>query len=126
MHMEESRHILLVEDDPLLVDIYRTRLSQAGFSVDVVSSGDRAVAEVKEHSPDLVLLDIVLPHQDGWDILRDLREEGLLDRTKVIILSNLGQQEDIRKGKELGASAYLIKAHYTPSQIVEEITRIAS
>lgn len=118
------KKILLVEDDPLLIDIYSTKLKQSGFEVRVVDNGEKALAAVKEQKPDLVLLDIVLPHIDGWDILQNLRSAEESKGIQIVILSNLGQKEEIAKGLRLGAAKYLIKAHYTPSEIVQEITNL--
>ena len=122
--MTENRtmkKILLVEDDPLLVDVYSTRLKQSGFEVRVVESGEKALAAAEEQKPDLVLLDIVLPHIDGWDVLQSLRSSEKLKDAQIVILSNLGQKEEVAKGLALGAAKYLIKAHYTPSEIVQEV-----
>ncbi|OHA78007.1 MAG: hypothetical protein A3G10_02380 [Candidatus Wildermuthbacteria bacterium RIFCSPLOWO2_12_FULL_49_9] len=118
------KKILLVEDDPLLVDIYTTKLRQSGFEGQVAEQGEKALAAIEEGKPDLVLLDIVLPSMDGWDILRQVREIEKFRGIPIIILSNLGQKEEIEKGLRLGASKYLIKAHYTPSQIAEEVVKL--
>jgi len=119
-----SKSILLVEDDPFLIDIYTTKLKESGFGVEVASDGESALRKVKEKEPDLVILDIVLPQLDGWEILRQIKSDPKLKNIKIIILSNLGQKEEVEKGVELGAVKYLIKAHYTPSQVVEEIKEI--
>lgn len=116
--------ILLVEDDPFLIDIYTTKLKEAGFSIEVAVNGEEAIRKIKEKRPDLVVLDIVLPQIDGWEILRKIKSEPKFKNLKVIILSNLGQKEEVEKGMDLGAVKYLIKAHYTPSQVVEEIKKI--
>jgi DNA-binding response OmpR family regulator len=116
--------VLLVEDDPLLIDIYTTKLKQSGFEVVVVEKGEQAFQTVLEEMPDVVLLDIVLPHVDGWDILKSLKERAETKNIQVVILSNLGQKEEIEKGLELGAALYLIKAHYTPSEVVEEVNKL--
>ena len=118
------KKILLIEDDLLLVDIYSTKLKQSGFEVFVEQSGEKALAAAEEQQPDLVLLDIVLPHIDGWDILHNLRASKKLKGARIVILSNLGQKEEIAKGLALGAAKYLIKAHYTPSEIVQEIINL--
>jgi len=116
--------ILLIEDDPLLIDIYTTKLKQVGFEVTVVENGGQAVVAVEENHPDIVLLDIVLPQVDGWDILRKIKQEESTKHIPVFVLSNLGQKEEIEKGIRLGATKYLIKAHYTPSEVVKEIQKI--
>ena len=118
------KHILLVEDDPFLIDIYTTKMKESGFVVEVASDGESALRKIKEKTPSLVILDIVLPQLDGWEILRQIKSDPKLKKIKIIILSNLGQKEEVEKGVELGATKYLIKAHYTPSQVVEEIKQI--
>ena len=116
--------ILLVEDDPLLIDIYTTKLREFNFEVQVVADGDKVKEEIVKFKPDLVVLDIVLPHMDGWDILRQIRGDKELRETKVMILSNLGQKDEVDRGIELGAVRYLIKADYTPTQIIKVIEKI--
>jgi len=118
--------ILLVEDDPFLIDIYKNKLSKAGFEIDVAEEGETALRKIKEKKPDLVLLDIVLPGTDGWEILKKIRTEMGFKDLKVLILSNLSQKEEVEKGMELGATKYLIKAHYTPSEVVKEIKKLLS
>lgn len=118
------KKILLVEDEPFLIDIYTTKLKKAGFGVSVARDGDSALRVVKEEKPELVLLDIVLPHIDGWEILRKIKSNKELKEVKIIVLSNLGQKQEVEKGLKLGATKYLIKAHYTPTEIIEEIKNI--
>ncbi len=118
------KKILLIEDDPFLIDIYTTKLKEAGFSTEVAVDGEETIRKMKEKKPDLVILDIILPKIDGWAILKKIKSEPKLKNLKVIILSNLGQKEEVKKGMDLGAVKYLIKAHYTPSQVVEEIKKI--
>ena len=116
--------IVLVEDDPLLIDIYATKFREAGFQVAVVDRGDAAAGVIEKERPDIVVLDIVLPQKDGWDILRSVKSNPKTKDIKVVMLSNLGQKEEIEKGMALGAAGYLIKAHYTPSQVVKEIRKL--
>jgi len=118
------KNILLIEDDPFLIDIYTTKLKESDFLVEVASQGEEAIRKVKEKPFDLVLLDIVLPKLDGWEILRQIKAESKLKDLKVIILSNLSQKEEVEKGMNLGADKYLIKAHYTPSEVAEEIKKV--
>lgn len=119
--MEGRRTIVLIEDDPLLVDIYSTKFKEAGFEVQVADSGEKALAVLPKASPLVIVMDIVLPHVDGWELLEAMQNMQNLDSTKILVLSNLGQKEEIEKGLALGADRYLIKAHFTPSQVVEEI-----
>jgi len=118
------KRILLVEDDPFLIEIYTAKFKESGFSVEVVTSGDMVLAKMKETNPDVVLLDVVLPNMDGWEILRAIKKNPWFKNIKVVILSNLGEKEDVEKGLKIGADKYLIKSHYTPSEIIEEVKRI--
>ena len=118
------KSILLVEDDPFLIDIYTTKLKEAGFSVEVAEDGEECLRKLKEEKPVLLLLDIVLPGLNGWEILRKIKEDDGLKIIKVIILSNLGEKDEVEKGMKMGAVKYLVKAHYTPSEVVEEIKKI--
>jgi DNA-binding response OmpR family regulator len=122
--MENTKSILLVEDDPFLIDIYTTKLKESGFAVETADSGEEVLNKTKEKKFDLVILDIVLPQVDGWEIIGKIKSDPESKDLKVIILSNLGQKEEVEKGMKLGAEKYLIKAHYTPSQVVEEIKKI--
>ena len=115
------KSILLVEDDPFLIEIYTTKFREAGFSVEVAADGETVLEKIIKTKPDLVLLDIVLPNIDGWEILRAIKNNSSLKNTMVVILSNLSEKEDVEKGLKIGAAKYLIKSHYTPSEVVEEV-----
>ena len=118
------KSILLVEDDPFLIDIYSTKFREANFDVSVVSSGEEVLEKIEKKEPALLLLDIVLPDLDGWGVLKKIRDDKRFEDISIIILSNLGQRTDVRKGLDLGASKYLIKAHYTPAMVVEEVKKL--
>lgn len=118
------RKILLIEDDPFLVDIYTTGLMKAGYQIEVARDGETGIKKIKEFQPDLLVLDIILPKADGWQILNKLRENQKKDKLKIVILSNLGEKEEIKKGLELGVVKYFVKAEYTPTEIIEEIKKI--
>lgn len=118
------KQVLLIEDDPFLIDIYTTKLRESGFSIEVATDGKEGLRKLKEKKFQLLVLDIVLPHIDGWKILNEIKNEKKLKNLKIMILSNLGQKEEIKKGLEFGASKYLIKAHYTPSEVVDEIKKL--
>ena len=121
------KQILLVEDDPFLIDIYTTKFKEEGFSVEVANDGEeglRKLGEGDEEKFDLLILDIVLPHVDGWEILKEIKANEKLKNLKIVILSNLGQKGEVEKGVKLGATKYLIKAHYTPSEVVAEIKQL--
>jgi len=116
--------ILLAEDDEFIIDIYTKKLEQEGFSVESAKDGEEALLKIKEKVFDLVLLDIVLPKLDGWQVLQEIRKDPRFEKTKIVVLSNLGQKSEVEKGVDLGAAKYLIKANYSPSQMVKEIKKI--
>jgi len=116
--------ILIVEDDPFLSEMYTSKLEEAGFSVDVIVDGKEGLKKILEDKPDLVLLDIVLPKMDGFEILQAVRKEPKLKEIKIIALTNLGQKEEIEKGLAFGANDYIVKAHYTPSEVVAKVRKI--
>lgn len=116
--------ILLIEDDPFLIDIYTIKLKEEGYAIEIADDGEEAMAKIKELKPNLILLDIVLPNVNGWEILRRIKKDGGLKDLKIIILSNLAEKEEVEKGMGFGADKYLVKAHYTPTEVVKEITKI--
>lgn len=122
-----GKRILVIEDDPFLTDIYQTKLKQNDYQASFAMTGEDGLLALKENKFDVLLLDIVLPKMDGWEVLETIKRDREsaanpnLNNLKIIILSNLGQKEEIKKGLDLGADGFMIKAHFTPSQIVEEI-----
>ncbi|HBE90045.1 MAG: hypothetical protein A3E37_03455 [Candidatus Andersenbacteria bacterium RIFCSPHIGHO2_12_FULL_46_9] len=117
--------ILLVEDDSFISGMYQTKLTNLGYQVELIDDGDVAAARLKQDPlPDLLLLDIVLPKKDGFEILEDLRQDERTQKLPVILLTNLGQKPDVERGIKLGADDYIIKAHYTPTEVVEKITKV--
>lgn len=119
-----SYKILIVEDDAFLADIYKTKLEMEGFKVMVAGDGERGLKMIQTKSPDLVLLDILLPKKDGFAILEEVKKSGgPIKDIPVILLTNLGQNEDVDKGLNLGAVDYLIKAHFKPAEVAEKIKK---
>lgn len=116
--------ILLVEDDPFLIDIYSTQLNEAGFQVEIAKDGEECLTKITEKKPDLLILDMVLPKMSGWEVLREIQKNENLKDLKIVVLSNLSQKREVDESMRLGVTKYLIKAHYTPSQIVTEIKKI--
>lgn len=115
--------VLIVEDDKFLRELLVSKLEVAGFSTSVAVDGTEALNKIKEESPQLILLDLVLPGLDGFEVLRQVKQDPKTSKIPVIILSNLGQQEEVEKGIKLGAEDYLIKAHFTPDEIIEKVTK---
>lgn len=118
------KKILLVEDEKTLSEMYQTKLEREKFEVISVQDGGEVLEKVKSEKPDLILLDIILPKTNGFDILSEIKSDSKLKKIPVIMLTNLGQEEDIKKGKELGAKDYIVKANSTPAQIVDKIKKL--
>lgn len=116
--------ILLVEDDPFLLDMYSTKFKEVGFDISLAQDGELALIKAQEELPDLVLLDVVLPKKDGFEILKALKSNQHTAAIPVIMLTNLGLEEDIKRGLELGAQGYIVKAHFTPTEIVAQVKGI--
>lgn len=122
--MQSSKYkILIVEDDKFLRDLLERKLIKEGYEISVAVDGEEALRKVKEEKPDLVLLDLILPGVGGFDVLVQIKKDAELSEIPVIILSNLGQKDDIEKGLKLGAMDYLIKAHFAPGEIIEKIKK---
>lgn len=120
-----NANILLVEDDSFISSMYYTKLTGIGFKVTIAEEGEAAWEQLqKDPLPDLVLLDIVLPKKDGFEILAELRKSKRTETLPVILLTNLGQKPDVERGVQLGADDYIIKAHYTPTEVVDKITKL--
>jgi DNA-binding response OmpR family regulator len=119
-----SKKILIIEDDKFLRELISRKISDEGFDVAEAVDGEEGVKKVKTEKPDLILLDLILPGIDGFEVLSRTKEDLNSASIPVIILSNLGQKEEVEKGLKLGAVDYLIKAHFTPGEIVEKIKAI--
>lgn len=123
--MAQPHTILLVEDDSFISGMYQTKLSSLGYQIELAEDGEAAWARIsRDPLPDLVLLDIVLPKKDGFEVLENIRGEKRTKELPVILLTNLGQKPDIERGVKLGADDYIIKAHFTPSEVVEKIQKV--
>jgi DNA-binding response OmpR family regulator len=113
--------VLIVEDDKFLRELLVRKLKTEGLEVSVAIEGKEALKKIREEFPQLVLLDLVLPGIDGFEVLRRIKEDPATSKVPVIILSNLGQREEVEKGIQLGANDYLVKAHFTPEEIVKKV-----
>lgn len=113
--------ILIIEDDKFLRELIARKLKNEQYEVIEAVDGEEGVKKAKETKPNLILLDLILPGIDGFEVLKKLKEDPLLEQIPVIILSNLGQREDVERGLKLGAVGYLVKAHFTPAEIIEKI-----
>ncbi len=121
----KKQKILLIEEDHFLRKIYRNKLILAGFEFIEATNGIEGLHKVIYEKPDLVLLDIILPRKNGFDVLIEMRKNKKTKHVPVIILSNLGQESDIKRGFALGAQEYLIKPEVSLSGVVEKVKKFA-
>ena len=122
---QAGKKIFIVDDDKFLLDMYTFKFKEKGFEVVQAFGSVDALDKLKGGIvPDAMLLDVVMPAMDGFELLALIRERGLATTAKVIILSNLGQPSDIEKGRSLGANGYVIKASATPSEVVEKVLKV--
>ena len=119
--MADAKKVLIIEDDEFLRSLAAKRLEKDGYVVSVAADGDSAVAKAEETTPEIILLDLLLPGLSGFEVLEKLRAEDKFKTTPVIVFSNLGQKEDIEKAKTLGASDFLIKANFTLDDVADKI-----
>ena len=127
MNKEEKKKdlILLVDDDKFLLDMYSTKFLESGKDIEVFLRGQDALKRLREGlEASVILVDIVMPDLDGFDLLKTIKKEKLGGDAAVIILTNQGEQSDIERAKKLGADGYIVKASAIPSEVLEKIDEI--
>lgn len=122
--MPNTKRILIVEDDKFLSEMYATKLKESGFEIEVAYDGEEGLRKMAEFKPDLVLLDIVLPKIDGFEVMQKIKKDPSFKDINIIALTNLGQKEEVERGLALGADDYAIKAHFTPTEVVAKVKKI--
>ncbi len=120
---KKEKFVLLIEDDGVLTDMYVTKFQTDGIGYLCAADGQAGLDLAKTKKPALILLDIMMPKLDGFAVLTQLKKDLKTKNIPVVILSNLGQESDIKKGMELGAVDYVVKASFTPAQVVEKIIK---
>lgn len=118
---EVKGYILVAEDDRFYANIYKTKLAKEGYEVVVTGDGVQALKVAREKKPALIILDLIMPVKDGFETLKELKADAVLKSVKVVVLSNLGQEEDIKKAKDLGAVDYLVKTNLSITEMMEKI-----
>lgn len=112
--------LLVVEDDPFLSSLLKARLNTEGFNVLYAADGEVALTILREQKPDLMLMDLILPKKSGFEVMETMQTDPQVNKVPIIIISNLGQDSDVARGKELGAVAYFIKAKTSIDYLVEQ------
>ena len=118
---ESTRRILLAEDDRFLRKAAETALKRQGFTVLAAVDGEEALRMARTEAPDLILLDLIMPKLQGFEVLRALKADAATAATPVIILSNLGQDSDVKQAMEAGAAGYFVKANLSLQDLVKRV-----
>jgi DNA-binding response OmpR family regulator len=118
---ETSKKVMLVEDDKFLSSLIRARLEKDGFQVAQAFDGDDAIKRLPEERPDLVILDLIMPKTNGFDVLKAISLMPGLERTPVVVVSNLAQDSDVLKAQQLGAKAYFVKVKISIDDLIGKI-----
>lgn len=125
MDMDSKKKIFIIDDDSFLLDMYALKFNQSNFDVTTALGSEPALVKLREgFTPDVVLLDIVMPVMDGFELIEKIHEENLAKGAILIVLSNRGQPSDIARGESLGAAGYIVKASSTPSEVIEKVNSI--
>lgn len=116
-----EQKILLIEDDRYLCRAYKDGLERAGFEILLAHDGVEGLEKIKSEKPNLILLDLILPAKSGFEVLEEVKLDESLKKIPIVVLSNLGQESDIRASKNLGAVDYLVKADYTMKEVIRKV-----
>lgn len=119
-----NKFIFIAEDDMAYGNVYKTKLEKEGYDVEIVNDGNNVIPELKKRKPDLMILDLMMPHKTGFEILEEIREDPDLKHTKVVVASNLSQDIDREKVEKIGAIDYFIKSDISIFELVEKIKRL--
>jgi two-component system alkaline phosphatase synthesis response regulator PhoP len=119
--MSEEKYVLIVEDDPFYSSIYKTKVEKEGIQSVLVHDGAAAMAAVQKKKPSLIVLDLIMPGKDGFQVLEELKADPNSKDIVILVLSNLSQEEDIRRVMDMGATEYLIKSNIPLGDLIQKI-----
>lgn len=119
--MSQNKKIIIAEDEPVLIEMYKLYFERAGYEVLKADNGRECIDFVKKEKPDIILLDILMPKLDGWEVLKQLKTDPETKQIPILVFSNLGQTQEIQKGLDLGADDYVIKSNMTPKELLEKV-----
>jgi DNA-binding response OmpR family regulator len=118
------RKVLIIEDDSFLQGLEASKLEKSGFKVVTASTGEEAMKKIAEPDIDIILLDLLLPDFDGFEILVKIKETEHLKNIPVIVFSNLSEEKDVKRSKELGATDFLVKSNFTLDELIKHMNTI--
>ncbi len=116
--------MIIVEDDSMISEIYQKKFSEAGYDVAIANNGEQVLGMIKKEPVDIILLDLMMPKMDGFETTKAIRKNPANKNLKILIVSNLSQKEQQDEVMKLGADGFIVKANYSPSQLVKEVSRL--
>lgn len=122
----EYKKILIIDDDNFLLDMYALKFKKEGFDVVALADAEEALKQLQEETikPKIILFDLIMPKMDGLTFLQELHNKNIADKFVKIILSNQSQQIDVEKANKIGVDGYIVKALYTPTEVVKQTVDI--
>lgn len=121
--MADEKYVLIVEDDPFYSNIYKTKMAAEGIQASIVHDGSAAIKAAQEKKPGVIVLDLIMPGKDGFQTLQELKADPALKDVVVLVLSNLSQDDDIKRVMDMGATEYLVKSNVPLQEVIERIKK---
>lgn len=118
-----AKKVLIIEDEEILHKLMSNKLREVGYEVEVAVNGEEGIEKVKSFMPDLILLDIVMPKMNGFEVMERIRVDGIHSKAPIIIVSNSGQPVELDRAKKLGAIDWLVKTEFDPEEVVDKVIR---
>ncbi len=118
-----AKKILLIEDEEIIIELLKKKLTQEGYDVTITKNGLEGLEKMREAKPDLILLDIIMPKMDGFEVMEEMIKDPALKEIPVIIISNSGQPVEIDRIQELGAKDWLIKTEFDPREVLDKVRK---
>lgn len=126
MNTNGKKRIFLIEDEEVLIDVLQKKLTTEGYDVVVARNGEEGINKLKEtrdNPPDLILLDIIMPKKDGFEVLEERNKDKKLASIPVIIISNSGQPVELSRAKQMGAQDWLVKTEFDPQEVLDKVNK---
>jgi DNA-binding response OmpR family regulator len=121
---QKKKKIIIAEDEPTLMGMYKLYFERADFEVIGVENGSECIDSAKKDVPDLILLDIMMPKVDGWEVLKNLKNDPEAKKIPILVFSNFGQPQEIQKGLDMGADDYVVKSNLTPKEVLDKVNQM--
>lgn len=118
-----AKKILLIEDEKIMIEVLSKKLIAEGYDVTLARDGAEGLQKLKEMTPDLILLDIIMPRMGGFEVMEEIKKDDRIKKIPIIIVSNSGQPVELGKAKQLGARDWLIKTEFDPKEVVDKVKK---